>query len=157
MKVFYTSFPVYNRKINAFHITRIGPLSSFTEVVPVNPESVAMGARLSLAPFILQSNQVIFSNREVSFSFGTDAHVAHQLTFSSLALPHQERSSPVLQVQKEPLGVTPGDLPKIPPAKVDHREPVTSCHRTSGADGQKHSDSWKIGFYWRAEENLFLH
>lgn len=60
---------------------------------------MAMGARLSLAQFILQSNhKVTFSNRDVSLPFGTDAHVVHHLTFSGLALPHQERSSPVLQV-----------------------------------------------------------
>lgn len=47
---------------------------------------------------------------------GAGARVC-RLTFSGLALPHQERSSSILQVQKEPLGVTPGDLPKIPPAK----------------------------------------
>lgn len=44
------------------------------------------------------------------------------LTFSCLALSHQEGSSSVLQVQKEPLRVSPGDLPKIPPVKVGHRE-----------------------------------
>lgn len=135
------------------HLLTLFPLTGLR----IHPESMAMGASLSLAQFILQSNQVTFSNRDVSLPFGTDAHVVHHLTFSGLALPHQECSSPVLQVQKEPLGVTPGDLPEIPPAKVDHRESVTSCRRTSGADGQKHSGGWKIGFYWRAEGNLFLH
>lgn len=45
-------------------------------------------------------------------------------TFSGLALPHQEGSSSVLQVQKEPLRVATSDLPKIPPAKVGHREKI---------------------------------
>lgn len=57
------------------------------------------------------------------FVFQADAHT-RCLTFSGLTLPHQECSSSVLQVQKEPLRVTPSDLPKIPPAKVGHRESV---------------------------------
>lgn len=72
------------------------------------------------------------------------------LTFSGLALPHQECSSSVLQVQKEPLRITPCDLPKIPPAKVGHRESLPVCHRTSSADSRKRLDGWKTGFYWRA-------
>lgn len=44
------------------------------------------------------------------------------LTFSGLALPHQEGSSSVLQIQKEPLRVTTSDLPKIPPEEVGDRE-----------------------------------
>lgn len=44
------------------------------------------------------------------------------LTFSGLTLPHQEGSSSVLQIQKEPFRVTTSDLPEIPPAEVGDRE-----------------------------------
>lgn len=96
------------------------------------------------------------SVKHITFLWGL-SHICF-LTFSGLALPHQEGSSSVLQVQKEPLRVAPSDLPKIPPAKVGHRESVLGRHRASSADRHKLSDGWKNGILLACTlENLFSH
>lgn len=74
------------------------------------------------------------------------------LTFSGLALPHQEGSSSVLQVQKEPLGVAPSDLPKIPPAKVgqgesDQKEAAAERLQQAGRNIEYSCTGWYIGKY----------
>lgn len=61
------------------------------------------------------------NNNDCSFLKENIQH-ACLLTFSGLTLPHQEGSSSVLQIQKEPFRVTTSDLPEIPPAEVGDRK-----------------------------------